>query len=298
MMELEWFISLLFISFSPLPARQQEMNVYYLVEAQKSFTDAKQFCQQAYTDLAKFDDAGDLENLGSSLLFNTAWIGLQYTGINTDWQWSLADPSFYSAGETQYRNWASFNPSSLSKQDCVSINYLGFFYNNNCIDTLNFICYDAQRADKPYIFYNYRYPWNDAQSYCRYHHTDLASVRNADEKNLISDLIHTLDVAHIGLFRDRYAWTDNSTSSFRNWGVLEPDLLGDCVAMDSKGYWGTELCFKSKSFFCYRRAVVEQRLQRLGAVSMGKLTWRPAADETVFQQNERRAPAPRSKCSG
>uniref|UniRef100_A0A667XB49 C-type lectin domain-containing protein n=1 Tax=Myripristis murdjan TaxID=586833 RepID=A0A667XB49_9TELE len=59
--------------------------------------------------------------------------------------------------------------------------------------------------------------WAEAQSYCRQHYTDLASVRNQTENQKIQDLIPTGGNAWIGLFRDSWKWSDGSNSPFSNW---------------------------------------------------------------------------------
>lgn len=53
----------------------------------------------------------------------------------------------------------------------------------------------------------------DAQSYCRQHHTDLASVRNQSENDQIQ---RTSNAQHIwiGLYRGPWKWSDGSSTSF------------------------------------------------------------------------------------
>uniref|UniRef100_A0A672JYS6 C-type lectin domain-containing protein n=1 Tax=Sinocyclocheilus grahami TaxID=75366 RepID=A0A672JYS6_SINGR len=58
--------------------------------------------------------------------------------------------------------------------------------------------------------------------------------------------------AYIGLFKDDYIWSDNSTSSFRNWDPDQPDESGECVAQrlrDSR-LWDDQTCSAQKPFFC------------------------------------------------
>ena len=75
--------------------------------------------------------------------------------------------------------------------------------------------------------------WRDAQSYCKYNYTDLASVRNEAENQQIQTLTDGTAV-WIGLFRDHWKWSDGSDSSFRDWWATNPkaDLDYNCTAMN------------------------------------------------------------------
>ncbi|XP_063042906.1 uncharacterized protein si:dkey-88n24.6 [Engraulis encrasicolus] len=58
-----------------------------------------------------------------------------------------------------------------------------------------------------------RRTWRAAQSYCREHHTDLASVKNKEEQEELKwQGYHNW----IGLFRDDWVWSDQNKSSFRD----------------------------------------------------------------------------------
>lgn len=72
--------------------------------------------------------------------------------------------------------------------------------------------------------------WTEAQSYCREHHTDLASVRDETENQKVQELVPA-GTAWIGLYRDSWKWSDGSSSSFRFWKTGEPN-----------NYWGNETC--------------------------------------------------------
>ncbi|TNN22346.1 Macrophage mannose receptor 1 [Liparis tanakae] len=99
--------------------------------------------------------------------------------------------------------------------------------------------------------------WTEAQSYCREHHTDLISVRNMEENQMIQNLIPSDVRIWIGLFRDRWPWSDGSDSSFKDWNPLvprPPDGYSDaCVAADfsADGYWETLDCNVKSVFICY-----------------------------------------------
>uniref|UniRef100_A0A3Q2VNC9 C-type lectin domain-containing protein n=1 Tax=Haplochromis burtoni TaxID=8153 RepID=A0A3Q2VNC9_HAPBU len=95
-----------------------------------------------------------------------------------------------------------------------------------------------------------------AQSYCRAHHTDLASVRNMSENQRVTEVVPAGQSAWIGLFRDSWKWTDGSNSTFRNWNPTQPDLSTGskvCAAiLFPSGVWEDWNCDRKTAFICYR----------------------------------------------
>ncbi|XP_073326658.1 C-type lectin 1-like [Pagrus major] len=168
--------------------------------------------------------------------------------------------------------------------------------------------------------------WTEAQSYCRDHHTDLASVRNTAENQEVKDVIPSGEAAWIGLFRDSWKWSDGSNSSFRYWdqGYGQPDNYGgnmeDCVvaALGRDGKWFDIPCGLKRPFVCYSplptttRQVIKVRLERKdssldlndpavleqmlkefkqrlkdqGVDGDVKLSWRKQSDGKVFHKEE------------
>ncbi|XP_010774002.1 C-type mannose receptor 2-like isoform X2 [Notothenia coriiceps] len=99
--------------------------------------------------------------------------------------------------------------------------------------------------------------WTEAQSYCREHHTDLASVRNLAENQQIDELLTGGGKHWIGLYRDSWKWSDGSNSSFKYWADYRPKhrALKVCVAaaFDNSGKWEDLDCGVEKPFICYGR---------------------------------------------
>uniref|UniRef100_A0A671YZN0 C-type lectin domain-containing protein n=1 Tax=Sparus aurata TaxID=8175 RepID=A0A671YZN0_SPAAU len=96
--------------------------------------------------------------------------------------------------------------------------------------------------------------WTEAQSYCREHHTDLASVRNTAENQKIKDLVSAGYIAWIGLFRDSWKWSDGSNSSFRYWLQGEPEGGNQACVLGSlrnSGKWFDDPCDRNRPFVCY-----------------------------------------------
>ncbi|XP_038148050.1 C-type mannose receptor 2-like [Cyprinodon tularosa] len=98
--------------------------------------------------------------------------------------------------------------------------------------------------------------WTEALSYCREHHTDLASIRNLDENQKVNNTIPK-DRVWIGLYRDTWKWADANNSTFRNWNKEnnKPNSYGEkeCAAANfgRSGQWEDWNCGERKAFICY-----------------------------------------------
>uniref|UniRef100_A0A3B4FID5 C-type lectin domain-containing protein n=1 Tax=Pundamilia nyererei TaxID=303518 RepID=A0A3B4FID5_9CICH len=101
--------------------------------------------------------------------------------------------------------------------------------------------------------------WTQAQSYCRQHHTDLASgldqIYSEEFKKLLNSTGSKVN-SWIGLFRDSWRWSDGSNFSFRYWDM---DSFNDglnnrtCATtlLERSGRWSSAGCDHRKPFFCY-----------------------------------------------
>ena len=130
------------------------------------------------------------------------------------------------------------------------------------MDQINNITYyvvsDNKANAERYIFI---YEWknmSDAQSYCREHYTDLASVRNQAESQLIlnsASRVSNADRFWIGLVNDSWTWSDQSNSTFRNWkSGSDIYSLGEkcaAVSLAEKGQWSSQKCTNRLPFVCY-----------------------------------------------
>ncbi|XP_043101810.1 L-selectin-like [Puntigrus tetrazona] len=103
-----------------------------------------------------------------------------------------------------------------------------------------------------YVLVTSALTWSEAQTFCRGKHTDLVSVRNLNENKLIQPLVPKDHLVYIGLYKDFYKWSDNSSSSFRRWSAGEPDSSGECVEQDlwDTNTWTDEDCSETKPFIC------------------------------------------------
>ncbi|XP_039507572.1 macrophage mannose receptor 1-like [Pimephales promelas] len=242
------------------------LRQYHFVNEGKSWTEAQQHCREKYTDLATItntQDQTDAERVIKSVDPKAVkvWIGLRST-----WIWSLNDPTFYTANESQYRNWASQQPQGDG--DCVFMMKAdGQWHDEKCSPNRPFICYNAEATSEPFVPVSVQKNWTEAQSYCRHNYTDLASVRNQTENDKIQTFIQnnpiSPDKAWIGLSR-LWVWSDNnSTSTFTHWHTDEPNYQFEansnenrehvCTSIDfcHQGRWVDDKCTGPYPFVCY-----------------------------------------------
>ncbi|KAI7789663.1 putative L-selectin-like, partial [Triplophysa rosa] len=112
------------------------------------------------------------------------------------------------------------------------------FNDMSCNKKYPFFCYNEQQtgADR-FIIYRFNTTWHEAQSYCRQHHTDLATIRNQAENDQVLQMMGGNYHIWIGLYRDSWKWLDgkNAIASSINWKMDQPDMTGPnrpCGAAD------------------------------------------------------------------
>ncbi|MGH0160678.1 UNVERIFIED_CONTAM: hypothetical protein FKN15_069706 [Acipenser sinensis] len=95
--------------------------------------------------------------------------------------------------------------------------------------------------------------WTEAQQYCREHHTDLVSIKNASENEDLEKKAQGKPF-WIGLFNEPWKWShqgDNYT--FHYWVNKQPNNFDNkqkCVAMKNSGEWNDLNCNTQNPFFC------------------------------------------------
>ncbi|XP_053472112.1 macrophage mannose receptor 1-like isoform X1 [Ictalurus furcatus] len=259
----EWVFVLLFSSVvcgigAYIPHR------YHFVNENKTWSEAQDYCREKYTDLASINDMGEMMKLNYTLKKETvkkAWIGLQREGTG-EWQWSLADQTFYRDGDT-YRNWSSGEPNNQGGNEfCVQMYESdGSWNDNTCNKTFSFVCYEEKNTNtNRYMLINEKKTWYDAQTYCREKHTDLVSVRNKTENDEIWKVIKnpSNENVWIGLFKDSWKWSDQSNSSFRYWSSDKPsgDLNCAAVNVSDQDHWTNMSCTEKLPFICHENKLI------------------------------------------
>ncbi|XP_017313324.2 macrophage mannose receptor 1 isoform X2 [Ictalurus punctatus] len=258
----EWVFVLLFSSVCGIGAYIPHR--YHFVNENKTWSEAQNYCREKYTDLASINDMGEMMKLNYTLKKETvkkAWIGLKREGTG-EWQWSLADQTFYRDGDT-YRNWGSRQPDNQGGNEfCVHLYKSGSSWNDNtCNNTFSFVCYEEKNTNTSrYMLINEKKTWYDAQTYCREKHTDLVSVRNQTENEEIKNVIKNSSTENvwIGLFNNSWKWSDQSNSSFRYWSSDKPSGGFKCTAVNvsDQDHWTNVNCTEKLPFICHENKLI------------------------------------------
>ncbi|KAI2662899.1 Macrophage mannose receptor 1 [Labeo rohita] len=272
---------------------------YYIIDEFKNWTEAQDYCRKHYYDLATFDNKEEhnqvVQTLVSGGYTNSFWIGLYDDRYS--WRWSNGEKNM------TYTNWAAHEPDSYqSKEACTMIYYTGFWYDQTCEQSLSVLCYNEKKN------------WRDALNYCRLYHTDVAMIGNQDENTKLKLLlnINKLVEAYIGLYRDTWKWSDQSSSVFSAWMLSEPNNYGGvefCGQLTLPNeQWADASCSKTLRFVCgtakkiqilriniqsalnlyvsdFNSTILQQlqqKLRNLGLPSNTKLTWRTQPDGQIF----------------
>ncbi|XP_056603695.1 secretory phospholipase A2 receptor-like [Triplophysa dalaica] len=240
------YFSLLVIALCSLSECSQRR--YHYINIEKTWTEAQRYCRENYTDLATVHNIIDMNELKKTVNNNQVyvWIGLKRTDVYK-WKWSLGDP-------VKYLNWET-EPSTDINNCAVMRN--GTWHQQDCNENMRFICYND--SSKAYIIHTSTTTWREAQSFCRQNHTDLITVRNQTDNQLIHNIINNPDTSvWIGLFRDSWEWSDNTDSTFRYWDSGQPDNSKDCTMnnMNNEGKWHDVSCSNSYTFVCHEDELI------------------------------------------
>ncbi|CAG6013863.1 unnamed protein product, partial [Menidia menidia] len=206
-------------SCSQPPPRQ-----YHYIPREMSWTKARQFCREKYTDLATFDSMEDLSRLKADFSYSWAWIGLWddpenwKTSMGNDtnsWRWSATGET----SRTGYQNWLPSYPYyAYQNKTCVVMYYDGTWVDVSCEGTRGFICYNVSENNKKnYFLIPTSKTWQSAQQYCRENFTDLATIENEAENTEAFNATLGTGSYWIGLYRNPWTWSDGSQNSFWKW---------------------------------------------------------------------------------
>nr|XP_055045999.1 uncharacterized protein LOC129431900 [Misgurnus anguillicaudatus] len=286
---------------------QSNSNKFILIQENKTWADAEVYCKKYHIALAKVasnEDQTSLREAVSTALPPLAWIGL-YRSNNT-WGWT------YGFEMVTLGFWKSGKPNNPSgREDCGVINGSSGWEDMACDQLFPFFCYNVSIADK-FVLIPQNKSWYDAWVYCLQYHTDMARIWNQTENDLLVNMMVGYDKAWIGLFKDKWKWSDGtSVNKFPvTWSTGQPNITGPnplCGATTLDGA-DDRLCPETLPFICSRHtknqimrvelksgqnlndpAVMEnilqlmkQKLKDRGIGNDTTLTWRVQPDGNVF----------------
>ncbi|XP_073721757.1 putative C-type lectin domain family 20 member A isoform X1 [Misgurnus anguillicaudatus] len=310
---MERLIHVLLISAGLCPFIHSIPHGYLLIQEQKTWYEAQAYCRQNHIDLATVESSEDQAELLAiePALTSVPWIGL-YNDINS-WRWSNKNESI------TYENWyrPTGEPNNFDgRETCGFFEAAGTWQDIYCdIEKYVFFCYNEDQIDpnRFVLISNGWRNWYDAQSYCRQYHTDLATIQNSTENNLLKKLMGNYGRAWIGLYRDSWKWSDgtNVNNYPITWMSGEPNIVGlnpSCGVERPGAVISDEICSDPHSFICMhfsRKQIVrvevksaqnlnnpavmeiiikwmKQKLKDYGIEKDTRLTWKVQSDGNVF----------------
>ncbi|XP_041820507.1 macrophage mannose receptor 1-like isoform X2 [Chelmon rostratus] len=227
------------------------LHRYHLIEELKTWWEAQQYCREKYKDLATIDNMEDMAQLiaAAGSYEGEVWIGLHDRPLS--WTWSLQDSSFYGDTGRIFRMWSDGSPHTMENIQWLCVAFQeGVWKDHNCHEKYPFVCYNKTVEDAEQTFF-------EARSYCRNHHSDLASVRNHTENSRIQEAVPKRQQAWLGLHRGSWIWwSDNAPYLFGNWAEGHPlNINNSCAASvinaTHPGKWVEKPCHEKLNFMCY-----------------------------------------------
>ncbi|XP_053533567.1 putative C-type lectin domain family 20 member A isoform X2 [Ictalurus punctatus] len=248
---------------------------------------AQNYCRVMYTDLATILSDTDWlrfeKEAASKGLATSAWVGL-YNDINS-WRWSL---NHLPLKNVTYTKWRTGQPDNrLGKQACVLIGYYNSWWDEPCTQLRPFICYNANFSGAA-RFIGIRSPlltWPQAQTYCRTHHTDLASSLNSSDNDMLVQVKNIQGYSWIGLYRDTWKWSDGTNASNIPWAPGQPNNYWgrENCAVVNNGLFYDVRCTNLNYFFCHTIYPARSQIMRLQVKSDGSV-FDPAVQSSILDQ--------------
>ncbi|XP_072223101.1 macrophage mannose receptor 1-like [Leuresthes tenuis] len=266
----------------------------------KTWSEARSYCTEKYIDMVTvtsmedvnvLNDLVDLSRLDDPSSTSRAWIGL----ISDDHTWTWSDSNFNN-GVMNFSNWMNGQPdNSDGHEDCVSMFDSGEWNDANCGAYIKPVCYQ-RGSNVTFIYINDHMPWTEAQSYCRQHHTDLASIGNWSDIEDVKALIPPGTCVWIGLLKsysaDSWKLPNGSRSTFNHWKKGEPNDVDErCVAADfaNDGKWEDWTCDSKMAFVCFYEIPLLKQVMRVKLVRSSSLDLRdPAVQDEMLKQIEQK----------
>ncbi|XP_017270372.1 C-type lection lectoxin-Enh3 isoform X2 [Kryptolebias marmoratus] len=218
----------------------QKGNKSILIESERNWCQALQYCRIHYTDLVSISDDQQNEELKKKSRKKSFWIGL----LHDEWEW--ADESC-----STYRKWGVSQPN----HDFAATMDGNIHTANNIY---HIICSKGSVRIKPIPHHS---TWEEALIYCKTYHTRLLCIEDEDDQRAVEQWLDNYDFNNketlwIGLRQSSlfgfWIWSDR-TVNWHNWkNKIIPELSSSqCGVINATDYtWSEENCWNKHSFLC------------------------------------------------
>ncbi|XP_043973279.1 putative C-type lectin domain family 20 member A [Gambusia affinis] len=262
---------------------------FHYINMSKTWDEARQYCREKYTDLAKIESNEDISRLSAPFSYSWVWFGLRddpkswkdTMGSDANsWRWSTTGET----GQTTYHTWSLGEPNyGGANETCVVMTSTGQWADRTCSLQKSFICF-TKRSRKEYVYITAQETWSSALTYCRTHHTDLAMIENEAENTEARNANPTTSEVWIGLYRVPWIWADGSQTLFRPWHFSLNNDAGKqhCGTENNVHQWADEDCSVRRPFICHR---VLKKLTTVRIKFVTDIDWSdPAVNSQILQQ--------------
>ncbi|XP_054595638.1 macrophage mannose receptor 1-like [Nothobranchius furzeri] len=228
------------------PFMCQKGKNYSLIEEEKNWCQALQYCRTHYTDLASVNTTRHDEELKQENTNKTYWIGL----MHDEWKWDDNSCS-------TYRNEANIALEPNSSYSILSWT-TGFLWKSG--ERASLLCTKGHVRIK---VINEPKTWEAAIEYCKAHHTRLLWIEDQEDQKAVEQWLRHTPVSGytksfwIALKQSSvfgfWIWSDRIVN-WNNWkdGTMpEAPLSEQCGVMDAGSFkWRDENCWHRLSFLC------------------------------------------------
>ncbi|MED6242552.1 hypothetical protein ATANTOWER_006329, partial [Ataeniobius toweri] len=239
-----------------------EVREFHYINILKTWDEARQYCQEKYTDLAKIESREDISRLSSPFSYSWVWFGLRddpqswKNTMGTDansWRWSTTGET----GKTDYHKWSPGEPNyGDAREMCVVMTSTGEWADRTCSLHRNFICFIITETNKKeFVYISVQETWSSGLTYCRTHYRDLAMIENEAENTEAKRANPTTAEVWIGLYRVPWIWFDKSQTLFQPWLSYSFNNNGGkqhCGTENNLHQWADENCEHKKGFICHQ----------------------------------------------